>query len=419
MEYMDYGDTSPSEPNKLRKFIALTAVVAIVLVGNTLAANINLGSSGPIEFGQGVQLTAACSGNTALTITPKASFENASGGGTYYFKSITVSNIPVACQGNDFLLNAYGDTNATALALYDSTGTNVVVFDGNSGFAVGGGNTGYTVASGSDSFTVSFTVPVALSSSVFKLTIQSAIHAAQVSEQCQSNGLRPDGNTCRVGDIGTGGGVIFYVSNTAFTATGSTCNTNCHYLEAAPKGWASLADIPNNITYNGQSSARTNANEDPILVWSDGTFAGQTRNTVAVGTAIGTGYNNTQQVKNNTPAGVHDERFAFNAALSYVGNGGSSTVGQWFLPSLKELNEYCKFVRGQTSDLGDPNVECSVTGTTLNTSFGLGADLYMSSTYGLSATGEVDGYRIGQNTNPLVGRYYASYGNQFRPVRVF
>lgn len=400
-----------------RSLFSLIAVVAIALTGNTLAANINLGS-GSIEFGQGIQVTTACSGNTSLSLIPNSVFVNSAGAGSYYFKSITVKNIPAGCQGNDFLLNAYGETSSASLSLFDTTGKNVIVYDSGSGFSVGGGMTGYTVASGSDSFTVTFTVPVALSSSIYKITMQSAIHALQTSEQCQSNGQRPGGGACRVGDIGTGGGTIFYASATAFTSSGASCNTNCHYLEVAPKGWASLADYPNNISYNGQSTPRNNANDDPILVWSDGTFTGQTRSTIAVGTAIGTGYNNTQQVKNNTPSGLHDSWFAFNAALAYAGNSGTSTVGQWFLPSLKELNEFCKYVRGQTSDLGDPNVECTVTGTTLNTAFGLGADLYMSSTYGLSATGEVDGYRIGQNSNPLVGRYYASYGNQFRPVRV-
>jgi hypothetical protein len=418
MAFVNFDDEHAGASQGFGKLFLVGLISLVTVFGSTLAANISLGT-GSIEFGQGVLATTACSGNTSLTMTPRAQFVNASGAGAFYFKSITVSNIPLGCQGSDFQINAYDSSSAVALALFDSTAKNVIVYDGSSAFQVGGGLTGFTVASGVDSFTVTFTNPVALASNVSRITIQSAIHALQTSEQCQSNGQRPGGGACRVGDIGTGGGTIFYASATAFTATGASCNTNCHYLEVAPKGWASLADYPNNISYNGQIiSVRTDVNVDPILVWSDGNFTGQTRSTIAVGTAIGTGYINTQQVKNNTPSGVHDSWFAFNAALAYAGNSGTSTVGQWFLPSLKELNEFCKYVRGQTNDLGDPNVECTVTGTTLNTAFGLGADLYMSSTYGLSATGEVDGYRIGQNTNPLVGRYYASYGNQFRPVRV-
>lgn len=405
---------------KWGKLIPISLIVAATVMGSTLAANISLGTSGSIEFGQGVLQTTACSGSTALTMTPKASFVNSAGGGAFYFKSITVSNIPLGCQGSDFRINAYDSSTAVALALYDSSETDIIVYDSASGFLVGGGKAGYTVSSGSDSFTVTFTVPVARTTMVSKLTIQSGIHTVGVSEVCGSNGLRSSGGSCRVGDIGSGGGTIFYVSATAFTATGSSCNTNCHYLEFAPKGWASLADWPNNISYNGQIiSVRTDVNVDPILVYSDGNFTNNARSTIAVGTAIGTGYSNTQQLKNNTPQGVHDERFAFNAALAYAGNNGTNTTGQWFMPSLLELNELCKFARGQTSDLGDTTIECTRTGTSLNTSYGFSPTaLYMSSTYGLQADGQVDGYFMDTHANPMRNLYYASYGNQFRPVRV-
>jgi hypothetical protein len=402
------------------KFIPVALVAAIAVFGSTLAANINLGSSSSLEFGQGIQSTTACSGTTALKITPQSKFVNAQGSGAFYFKSVTVSNIPLGCQGSDFVLNAYGETSAVALSIFDISAKGAIVYHSSSGPQVGAGMLGMTVSGGSDSFTVSFTNPVAMADTVYRITIQSGAHATNASEVCGSNGLRASGGACRVGDTGSGGGTIFYVSASPFTASGSLCNTNCYYLEFAPKGWASISDYPNNITANGQIfSARSGVNEDPTLVWTDGNFANNARSTVAVGTAIGTGYINTQQIKNNTPLGVHDERFAFIAALAYIGNSGSSTVGQWHLPSLLELNEMCKFVRGQTSDLGDTNIECSKTGTTLNTSYGFsGSALYMSSTYGLQADGQVDGYFLDTNANPMRNLYYANYGNKFRPVRV-
>lgn len=402
------------------KFIPVALVAAVTVFGSTLAANINLGSGSSLEFGQGIQLTTACSGSTALKITPQAKFVNAQGGGSFYFKSVTVSDIPLGCQGSDFILNAYGETSAVALSIFDVSAKGAIVYHSSNGPQVGAGMLGMTVSGGSDSFTVSFTNPVALANTVYRITIQSGAHATTASEICGSNGLRASGGACRIGDTGSGGGTIFYVSTNAFTAAGSACNTNCYYLELAPKGWASLTDWPNNISYNGQIlSARTDVNEDPILVWSDGNFTNSSRNTVAVGTAVGTGFRNTQQLKNNTQLGVHDERFAFNAALAYAGNGGSSTVGQWFLPSLLELNEMCKFVRGQTNDLGDTTVECSRTGTSLNAAYGLSnLAFYMSSTYGLQADGQVDGYFMDTNANPMRNLYYATYGNKFRPVRV-
>lgn len=408
-----------SPATKWGKLIPISLVAAATVLGSTLAANISLGTSGSIEFGQGVVQTTACSGNTSLTMTPKATFVNSAGGGAFYFKSITVTNIPLGCQGSDFKINAYDSSTAVALALYDTSESDIIVYDSVNGFLVGGGKTGYTVSSGSDSFTVTFTVPVAQSTNVARLTIQSGIHTVGVSEVCGSNGLRSSGGSCRVGDIGSGGGTIFYVSATAFTATGASCNTNCHYLEFAPKGWASLTAVPNDISYNGQIiGARTNVNTDPTLVWTDGAFAGQAAGSIATGTAIGTGYSNTQQIKNNTTLGVHDERFAFIAALSYAGNNGTNTTGQWFLPSLKELNELCKYARGQISDLGDTSIECSLTGTTLNSSYGFSPVFYMSSTYGYINDGQVTGYNMNFHVNPLINQYYANYGNPFRPVRV-
>ena len=417
-----FDDDEFQEPKSpLKKLLSIAALAGAVLLGTTFAANINLGGSQSIEFGQGVVQTTACSGTTQLGVLPQSKFVNSSGTGAWYFKSITVSNIPVGCQGSDFQISAYGSSSATPLALFDTTGTNVVVYDSTNGFLVGGGMSGYTISSGSDSFTVTFTVPVATADSVYKITMQTGVHTVGVSEQCGSNGQRSSGGACRVGDVGTGGGTIFYVAATAFTATGSTCNTNCHYLEFAPKGWAPIADYPNDITYNGQSTARTNSNIDPIFVWSDGAFAGQSAGSIAVGTAIGTGYSNTQQIKNNTLPSAHAERFGFTAILAYPGAGGNSTTGQWFIPSADEMNELCKFVRGDVSNLGDTNVQCSRSVGSVISTYGFGTtnEFYLTSTYDAANPGQTIGYHFEFFQNPLKRQYYSSYGNSFRPVRVF
>jgi hypothetical protein len=415
-------DDFQERKSPVAKLLTLASIVGLVVLGSTFAANINLGGSQSIEFGQGVVQTTACSGNTQLGVLPQAKFVNSAGTGAWYFKSITVSNIPAGCEGSDFLISAYGSSSATPLALFDTTGTNVVVYHSSSGFLVGGGMSGYTVSSGSDSFTVTFTTPVAAADTVYKLTMQTGLHTVGVSEQCASNGQRSSGGACRVGDIGTGGGTIFYVSATAFTASGSACNTNCHYLEFAPKGWAPIADYPSDISNNGQiMGTRTNSNIDPILVWSEGAFAGQSAGSIAVGTAIGTGYSNTQQIKNNTLPNAHPERFGFTAVLAYSGAGGSSTTGQWFMPSADELNEVCKFIRGDTSGLGDSNVQCLRSVGTVNPIYGFGTtnEFYLSSTYDAANPGQAVGYHFEFFQNPLRGQYYATYGNSIRPVRVF
>jgi hypothetical protein len=405
------------------KFIAVGIFAAVIALGATLASNIVINTGGPIEFGQGLTQTVACSGNTQLKITPQASFANASGSGSFYFKSVTVSNIPVGCQGYDFTINAYDNSNASPLQLFAATEKNLIVYDSSTGFVVGGGLTGFTLTSGSDSFTATFTNPVALTSDVYKLTIQTGFHAIAASEQCAANGTRTSGGPCRVGDIGSGGGIIFYASAAAFTAQQSLCGSSCHYLEFAPKGWAPISPWATNYSYNGQVvSNRTDPNIDPFLVWSDANvFNNVAPGALSTGTAIGTGYLNTRQIESNTVTTGKPYRFAFTAALSYAGNSGSSTAGQWFIPSNSELNELCKYVRGQTNDLGNTSIQCVYPPNPPSAlGFGDWNSPYWSSTYGFSgATGQSWGYYFGYlASNPLLNGYYSSYGGPVRPIRV-
>ena len=66
------------------------------------------------------------------------------------------------------------------------------------------------------------------------------------------------------------------------------------------------------------------------------------------------------------------------AVLAYA---GTSTAGQWFIPSMNELNELCKYAMGQTT--GVLTASCSSSGTlktgTLNDLGGFMADDYYHS----------------------------------------
>jgi hypothetical protein len=158
------------------KFLSTGVVIvgSIFFLQSTLAGNISLNSGRGIEFGQSVSQAVACSGNTELTLTPRSTFINGSPG-AHYLQSVTVSNIPTSCYGDDFTINAFNDSSSTPLALFNSTATNAVVYNNNGSFQKGIGISGLTVSSGSGSFTVTFTNPVAQSSSVFKFTIQSSV----------------------------------------------------------------------------------------------------------------------------------------------------------------------------------------------------------------------------------------------------
>ena len=409
------------EPKSSGKLHNLLTYVVLFLCGglflqSTLAANININTGRSSEFGQGVMQMVACSGSTALSLKPINSFSNSTGAGSYYLSGFSVSNIPSSCNGADFTINAYGSSDDTPLSIFNSESKNAVVWSNSGTFQLGVGGSGASVSSGSGTFTISFANPVALASTVYRVTIQSGPHT--IPPLCS------EGGDCAIGDTGPGGGTVFYVSASGFTATGSACNTNCHYLEFAPKGWASLDDWPNNIGEGGRfMSARSSVNEDPFLVWSDGAFASLNPSSIAVGQNIGTGYQNTQQILSNTVTSGKSPRFSFVAALNYAGAAGSSTTGQWFLPSIKELNELCKYARGQIGALGDTSVQCTQIGTTINSSLGFDAEnnIYLSSSYGVSVNGAgwIAGYRIVYPANPALGEYYANWGGKVRPVRVF
>jgi hypothetical protein len=123
--------------------------------------------------------------------------------------------------------------------------------------------------------------------------------------------------TCQVGDIGPGGGTVFYVASGTFTqvgATGSMCSTNCKYLEAAPNTWSGVAD--------------------PSLSWATNINSNQsTAVTGADGTEIGTGYKNSLDIVAQT-----GNVSATSAAVAARGYAGGSK-NDWFLPSKDELNE--------------------------------------------------------------------------------
>lgn len=313
-----YYDDPVEEPKGTRKnFKGVLALILLFVAGGTylqttLAANISLNSGSPVEFGQGISVTAACSGASVLTMTPNSSFTNASGGGSFYFTSVTVSGIPSSCNGVDFNISAYDSTTSTALPIFASTKTVASIWNNGGSFQGGSGFLGSTVTSSSGSFTVSFTTPVALASNVAKITLQSLTHA---SGNCVTE------NICALGDTGPGGGTVFYVG-AAFTMIGATCNTNCNYLEWAPVSWASTQS--QNASFSEPGTATTDA----------GTTLMPSNLLVGTSTAFGSGFNNTSLLANAAGSGTSSNNAA-KAARLYAGN--DSSAGQWFLPSKDEL----------------------------------------------------------------------------------
>jgi hypothetical protein len=205
------------------------------------------------------------------------------------------------------------------------------------------------------------------------------------------------GGTCIVGDTGPGGGVVFYVqaSGGTFTSTGSDCGTACKYFEAAPRGWGNGITVASGET-TGSSTV------DPILKWCSNTASLRNANTK---TAIGDGRPNTTTSTNGVAACTSG---AIYHADLYA--GGSKT--DWHLPSKDELNQMCKWQRGNAW-VSDATV---CTAGTLNSGTGASAmgfqTRYWSSTE-LDAT--YAWYQIFAQNADLK----TAVTNYVRPVRAF
>jgi hypothetical protein len=143
------------------------------------------------------------------------------------------------------------------------------------------------------------------------------------------------GGSCAVGETGPGGGIVFYVSATNFTSTGSDCGTACKYLEAAPANW--LAGTTG----------------DPLRSWATNVNSNQTTAVSgADGTAIGSGYQNSRDIDAQTG------NVAASSAAVLAREYGGGSKSDWFLPSKDELNELCKYAKN-TGQAAGGATQCS------------------------------------------------------------
>jgi hypothetical protein len=186
MEILKFDNAATPRRKKsngnLKSLAGLATVAAIAVLGSTLAANISLGASSSIEFGQGVQATAAC--DSDIVVTPSVRFINASSAGTFYLSTISLSSIDASnstdkCSGKTFTLGAYNDSSATPLqiATAGSTAVTQATFAITGATAVGtGAGVTATVTGGtgaSANVTLGFGTPNATSGAVYKITLQS------------------------------------------------------------------------------------------------------------------------------------------------------------------------------------------------------------------------------------------------------
>lgn len=370
------------EPIRQRKPFAPLSVALILVasvLGVTYAADINIGSSNT-EFGQGVLSTVACSGDTELELRPSVNFANTSDAGTYKISGFTVSNIPSSCTGSDFTVNAYDSATATSLPLFNSDSTTVVIGQRSTGFGVAYGSTGLSVTNNSSSsFSVTFNTAVALASATYRFAIQSSPGAISLSW------------AGTLGDMGPGGGTVFFYSaggfncGPAFNSTGSPDSGLCHYLEAAPTTWKGGAS-------------------DPTLNWADSSYLSTSVGVLgASNTGVGGGYKNSLAIL----AQGNGANTAAGASRAYAGGGQVD----WYLPSISELEYLISYATTTPFSTSSPGLGMKLSGGT--SGFYATSNQYSQSNYYHYFYAQT----VAQSSNG--GAYPKNSPYNTRPIRAF
>jgi hypothetical protein len=101
----------------LKVMLGIAALVAVPVVGTTLAASIGINVNGnnqvPIEFGQGVAQATGC--DDEIVVTPAASFDNDEtfASAEFVIDSVIITGISNACSGNTFSVKIYDSSSDT------------------------------------------------------------------------------------------------------------------------------------------------------------------------------------------------------------------------------------------------------------------------------------------------------------------
>ena len=193
MEILKFENSAPAprkssaKKSNLKSLAGLATVAAVAVLGSTLAANISLGSTS-LEFGQGVQTTAAC--DSSITLSPKVTFVNGANP-VFMLSTVSFSDVDTrtagssltsggtGCAGKTLQLNAYGDTSATPLQLATvssqpvsvaTVGITTSTITTSAGFTITGVTSAGTALAG---FDLGIGTPSSTSGAVYKLTLQS------------------------------------------------------------------------------------------------------------------------------------------------------------------------------------------------------------------------------------------------------
>lgn len=248
--------------------LAIISAVGYATLGTTFATDVQLGS-GRVEFGQGIIQATAC--DSAITVTPFATFANAPGNsGSYKLTDIQLSEISSSCNGKDFIIRAYDSATTTPLGLYQTGGityNSIRVYSNNGIYTLAdAGLTQSEINPVTNGFRVTLfnsaspaASALAPATSVFRLTVESVNHDGALSQS-----MLPSGSLL----FNTGISSIDYAPNTNFIL-----GTNPFTIEV----WAKLDGSSTNETFydaggdvNGSSGFAFWIENNLILIRRDG-----------------------------------------------------------------------------------------------------------------------------------------------------
>jgi hypothetical protein len=175
----DQPATKKKNNKLLKALLGISALIAVPVIGTTLAASITIGS-GAIQFGQGVQQATAC--DATVTVTAASSFANTAGAGSYNMGDVVISAIDDDCNAKKFTVSLFGNSSDAAVATcvvdnLNGSGSATAVTSAtlcNSG--TGGVKYTSTVSSDANTLTVKFgeATSAIAASGVYKITVQTA-----------------------------------------------------------------------------------------------------------------------------------------------------------------------------------------------------------------------------------------------------
>ena len=118
-EYEELDDDGAVAAPRSKRLVAMSIAGLLAIVGTTFGARVLLNSGNGIEYGQGFKAAVACQ-DTPLTVTPFAGFINQSQGGIFSLDSVYIEGISNKCNGYDFVIDVYSNTDSTPLSVSES-----------------------------------------------------------------------------------------------------------------------------------------------------------------------------------------------------------------------------------------------------------------------------------------------------------